>query len=123
MSALRRFLLRLYRVFRRADAERDLAREIGSNLALLEDELRLRGIPPAEAARAARVALGSVEEVKEMQREARSFTWIDDLRRDIAYGLRTLARTRGFTAAAIATLALGIGAVTIIYSVVRNIVL
>lgn len=123
MSALRRFLLRLYRVFRQADAERDLAGEIASNLALMEDELRRRGMDPAAAERAARLALGSAEQVKEMQREARSFLWIEDLRRDMGYGLRTLARTRGFTAAAILTLGLGIGAVTVIYSVVRNIVL
>src|SRR5689334_16262622 len=52
-----------------------------------------------------------------------SMRWIEDLRRDVGYGLRTLARTPGFTAVAIATLALGIGAVTVIYSVVRNVVL
>src|SRR4030095_1878562 len=49
--------------------------------------------------------------------------WIEDLGRDIAFGSRTLARTRGFTAVAVTTLALGIGAVTVIYSVVRNVVL
>ena len=49
--------------------------------------------------------------------------WIEDLRRDVVFGIRTLARTRGFTAVAITTLALGISAVTVIYSVVRNVVL
>ena len=49
--------------------------------------------------------------------------WIEDLYRDLAYGIRTLTRTRGFTAVAITTLALGISAVTVIYSVVRNVVL
>ena len=49
--------------------------------------------------------------------------WIDDLYRDLAYGIRTLLRTRGFTAVAMTTLALGISAVTVIYSVVRNVVL
>ena len=48
---------------------------------------------------------------------------LEDLRRDIGYGMRTLARTPGFTAVAIITLALGIGAVTVIYSVLRNVVL
>jgi len=123
MAALRRFLLRLYRLVRRGDADRDLSKEIHSHLTLMEDEFRRRGMTPAAAARAARLALGSVEEVKEMQRDARSFLWIEDLRRDLGYGARALARTRGFTIAAILTLAVGIGAVTIIYSVVRNIVL
>jgi putative ABC transport system permease protein len=48
---------------------------------------------------------------------------LEDLRRDIGYGIRTLGRTPGFTAVAIITLALGIGAVTVIYSVLRNVVL
>ncbi len=65
----------------------------------------------------------SIEQVKELQRDARSFRWIADLRRDITYGVRTLSRTRGFTIAATLTLALGISAMTVIYSVVRNVVL
>jgi predicted permease len=52
-----------------------------------------------------------------------AFIWLSDLRRDLAYGVRALARTRGFTAIAMITLALGIGAVTVIYSVLRNVVL
>ena len=51
------------------------------------------------------------------------FQWIEDLYRDLVYGIRTLVRTPGFTAVAITTLALGISAVTVIYSVVRNVVL
>ena len=47
--------------------------------------------------------------------------WAKDLRRDLAYGVRALARTRGFSAVAMITLALGIGAVTVIYSVLRNV--
>ena len=49
--------------------------------------------------------------------------WLTDLRRDLTYGIRTLGRTRGFTAVAMVTLALGSGAVTVIYSVLRNVVL
>lgn len=52
-----------------------------------------------------------------------AFIWVKDLRRDLVYGGRALARTRGFTAVAMMTLALGIGAVTVIYSVLRNVVL
>ena len=51
------------------------------------------------------------------------YWWTDDLRRDIGYGLRALGRTPGFTAVAVLTLAVGIGAVTVIYSVLRNVVL
>ncbi len=49
--------------------------------------------------------------------------WLDDIRRDVVYGLRTLTRAPGFTIVAIVTLALGIGAATVIYSVLRNVVL
>jgi putative ABC transport system permease protein len=52
-----------------------------------------------------------------------AFIWLKDLRRDLVYGFRTLARTPGFTIAATVTLALGIAAVTVIYSVLRNVVL
>ena len=61
--------------------------------------------------------------MKDVQRQSRSFMWIDDARRDVGYAFRTLTRTPSFTAVAIVTLALGIGAVTVIYSVVRNVVL
>src|SRR5688572_22232394 len=49
--------------------------------------------------------------------------WLQDLRRDFGYGLRTLIRAPAFTVVAVLTLALGIGAVTVIYSVLRNVVL
>ena len=57
------------------------------------------------------------------QPDARSLLWLADLRRDVVYGVRTLRRTPGFTVVAMLTLALGIGAVTVIYSVLRNVVL
>lgn len=57
----------------------------------------------------------------EPRREA--FTWVHDARRDFGYGIRTLARAPGFTLVATLTLALGIGAVTVIYRVLRNVVL
>jgi putative ABC transport system permease protein len=124
MSGLRHFWLRLLNVFRRDGAERQLAKEIDAHLRLLQDDFERRGMPPAEARAAARRAFGGgVEQAKEHQRDARSFAWLEDLRRDIGYGVRTLARTPGFTAVAVITLALGIGASTVIYSVVRNVVL
>lgn len=123
MSRLRRFALRLHRLVRRADAERDLTREIASHLALHEEELRRRGLGADEARAAARRAFSGVEQTKEAHRDARSFVWLEHLRRDLAYGLRTLGRAPAFTTVAILTLALGIGAVTIIYSVLRNVVL
>ena len=123
MSSVRRFVRRLGQFIGAGRGERELAKEVDAHLSLLEQEYSRRGLPPDEARRAARRAFGNVESAKEQQRDARSFTWMEDLRRDIAYGSRALARTPGFTAVAVITLALGIGAVTVIYSVLRNVVL
>ena len=60
---------------------------------------------------------------RDLPRQSRSFMWLEDFRRDVAYGVRTLSRTPGFTLVAVLTLAVGISAVTVIYSVVRNVVL
>lgn len=119
--SLRRLFLRLYNVVRRGPAEQQLAREVASHLALLEDGFRARGMTPDEARAAARRAFGGVEQAKEIQRDARSFAWLDDARRDVQYAIRTLLRAPGFTFVAVFTLALGIGAVTIIYSIINNV--
>jgi putative ABC transport system permease protein len=123
MAKIRRLLRRILEFVRPGNAERDLANEIASHLALMETEFRRRGMSASEARLAAQRAFGGIEQTKETQRDARSFIWLEDLRRDIGYGIRTLARTPGFTAVAVVTLAFGIGAVTVIYSVVRNVVL
>src|SRR4029453_4260604 len=120
---MRRFFLRLAALFRSKEAERHLAREVESHLGMLEDEFRRRGMSDDDARVAARRAFHGVEQAKEMQRDARSFGWMEDARRDLAYGVRNLSRTPGFTCVAILTLGLGIGAVTVIYSVLRNVVL
>src|SRR5215469_3434230 len=78
---MRGFLHRLWSTFRRARSEQELVREISSHLRLIEDEYRRRGLSYEEAYRAARLALGGVEQTKELHREARSFASIDDLKR------------------------------------------
>ena len=120
---MRRFLQRFLNVFRGNRSEAEAAREIAAHLALLEDDYQRRGMTADEARLAARRALGSTAYAQDVHRDARTFAWIDDAGRDVAHGLRSLRRTPGFTAIAVITLALGIGANTAIFSVISAVLL
>ena len=120
---MRRILRRVLNVFRGERSDAEVTREIAAHLALLEDEYRRRGLSPDEARLAARRAMGSVAQAKDLHRDARTFAWIDDARRDVAHGVRSLRRTPGFTVVAVLTLALGIGATTAVFSVISALLL
>ena len=114
---MRRLLLRLVNAFRPARAEPDLAREIASHLALLEDEGRRRGMTVEEARVAAKRAFGGEAIVKDRHRDARSFIWIDDARRDVRHAARLLRRDPLFALTAALSVAIGIGANTTTFTV------
>jgi predicted permease len=117
MARLKRFFRRLSNVVRPGRLEPDLARELASHLRLLEDEYRRRGMAPEDARLAARHAFGGVEQTKDLHRDARSFVWMDDARRDLLYAARLLRRNPVFALTAALSLAIGIGATVTIFTV------
>jgi predicted permease len=108
---------RLRALVRRGALDRDLAEELRFHLERETEKLVRAGVPPREARRRARVALGGVERTKEDDRDARGVSWLDVAGRDVRLALRGLARTPGFTAAVVVTLALGIGANAAIFGI------
>src|SRR5262245_40574461 len=123
MSAVREWLDRLASSVRPRRTDRDLEAELQAHLAFAAEDAERAGESRIAAARRAAVQFGGLTQSMEAARDQRGLRWLTDLVRDTRYGLRALLRTPGFTTVAIATLALGMGANVLIFSVANALLL
>ena len=114
---------RLRALVDRSSMDDGVDEEVSGHLRLLEKRFEAQGAAPAEARRAARRAFGGLEQLREDLHEQQSFVWVDQIRQDARYALRTIVRAPVVSLAVVVTFALGIGANAAVFSLVNSVLL
>src|SRR5215467_4879536 len=115
--------MRILMLFHRRNENARLQKELEFHLEQQIAENLSRGMSPEEARFAALRRFGNPTLLREETRTMWSWNWIEKIWRDLRYGLRTLRRAPGFSLVAIVVMALGIGATTSLFTVVRSVLL
>lgn len=116
MSWLSSLRSRSSALFARSRVSAELQEELQSHIEHRADDLERSGMSRTEAERHARVEFGGYERIREETHAALGAHWLESLLWDVRFGLRMLAKSRGFTAVALLTLMLGVGATTSVFS-------
>src|SRR4030095_14257573 len=123
IEMLSKLRMRLRALLCKSEMERELDEELRHHIERQAEQNVRLGMTPEEARYAAQKAFGGVEQAKDQSRDARGVRWIEEFLQDIRFGARMLLNKPGFTLIAVITLALGVGANSVIFSFFNGILL